>query len=103
MGFVLLCLTNESYPSFSEKELWTFYQRLPRESVENNYLAFVVQWVEIISDEAFIFDLIHISSQDFLSHFDFTQLQVKFRFSMKATKFETISHMIWQFSCGKTL
>ena len=43
LGFVLLCLTNESYPSFCARELWTFYQRLPRESVENNYLAFVVQ------------------------------------------------------------
>ena len=53
LGFVLLCLTNESYPSFCEKELWTFYQRLPRESAENNYLAFVVQWVEMVSEHNF--------------------------------------------------
>ena len=66
LGFVLLCLTNESYPSFCEKELWTFYQRLPRESVENNYLAFVVRWVEIISDGAFMFDLITCFHKIFL-------------------------------------
>lgn len=64
LGFVLLCLTNESYPSFCEKELWTFYQRLPRESVENNYLAFVVQWIEINSEVFFC-----------LSQFDCTELQ----------------------------
>ena len=53
LGFVLLCLTNESYPSFCTKELWTFERRLPRESVENNYLAFVVQWIEINSEGIF--------------------------------------------------
>ena len=55
LGFVLLCLTNESYPSFCAKELWTFERRLPRESVENNYLAFVVQWIEINSEVFFVF------------------------------------------------